>query len=232
MKVFCKDVETYRRLKEAAVKYPQMEEFVSLATVITPEELIQIVTGEYVAVETTMMLDEPSVISMLADPAFIKLVSDMAVVKTRPMDDGDKLTIGSSMGSTVTRMDGIPTESENDEDTQSFSDLYQDLFPEGDNKGVEAKRDAPIIPGKVAIVGGRSIGAGLLGAAAKQLAKVAILQDERAFLHNPFGFQNTDFGRESGKNSRRPMVTSAKGHPYPLPKSPRGVPRLGRTRGR
>lgn len=213
MKVFCKDVETYRRLKEAAVKYPQMEEFVSLATVITPEELIQIVTGEYVAVETTMMLDEPSVISMLADPAFIKLVSDMAVVKTRPMDR-------------------IPTESENDEDTQSFGDLYQDLFPEGDNKGVEAKRDAPIIPGKVAIVGGRSIGAGLLDAAAKQLSKVAISQDERAYLHNPFGFQNTDFGRESGKNSRRPMVTSAKGHPYPLPKSPRGVPRLGRTRGR
>ncbi|EEX4841900.1 hypothetical protein D0726_004048 [Escherichia coli] len=213
MKVFCKDVETYRRLKEAAVKYPQMEEFVSLATVITPEELIQIVTGEYVAVETTMMLDEPSVISMLADPAFIKLVSDMTVVKTRPMDR-------------------IPTESENDEDTQSFGDLYQDLFPEGDNKGVEAKRDAPIIPGKVAIVGGRSIGAGLLDAAAKQLSKVAISQDERALLHNPFGFQNTDFGRESGKNSRRPMVTSAKGHPYPLPKSPRGVPRLGRTRGR
>lgn len=213
MKVFCKDVETYRRLKEAAVKYPQMEEFVSLATVITPEELIQIVTGEYVAVETTMMLDEPSVISMLADPAFIKLVSDMTVVKTRPMN-------------------GIPTESENDEDTQSFGDLYQDLSPEGDNKGVEAKRDAPIIPGKVAIVGGRSIGAGLLDAAAKQLSKVAISQDERAYLHNPFGFQNTDFGRESGKNSRRPMVTSAKGHPYPLPKSPRGVPRLGRTRGR
>lgn len=207
MKVFCKDVETYRRLKEAAVKYPQMEEFVSLATVITPEELIQIVTGEYVAVETTMMLDEPSVISMLADPAFIKLVSDMTVVKTRPMD-------------------GIPTESENDEDTQSFGDLYQDLFPEGDNKGVEAKREP-----RVAIVGGGIVGAGLLAAAADKLSRSANV-DERAYLHNPFGFQNTDFGRESGKNSRRPMVTSAKGHPYPLPKSPRGVPRLGRTRGR
>ncbi|EJO2543888.1 hypothetical protein NRE35_004254 [Salmonella enterica] len=226
MKVFCKDVETYRRLKEAAVKYPQMEEFVSLATVITPEELIQIVTGEYVAVETTMMLDEPSVISMLADPAFIKLVSDMTVVKTRPMDDGDNLTIGSSTGSTVTHMDGIPTESENDEDTQSFGDLYQDLFPEGDNKGVEAKREP-----RVAIVGGGIVGAGLLAAAADKLSRSANV-DERAYLHNPFGFQNTDFGRESGKNSRRPMVTSAKGHPYPLPKSPRGVPRLGRTRGR
>lgn len=41
-----------------------------------------------------------------------------------------------------------------------------------------------------------------------------------------------DFGRDSGKKSRRPMVVSAKGNAYPLPKSARGVPRLGRTRGR
>lgn len=53
--------------------------------------------------------------------------------------------------------------------------------------------------------------------------------DERAFIPK---LQNTDFGRESGKQSRRPMVTSASGHPYPLPKGPRGMPRNGRTRGR
>lgn len=74
---------------------------------------------------------------------------------------------------------------------------------------------------KIALVGTNVLGGRLLASFDEM--------DERAYIPK---LQDTDFGRESGKKSRRPMVTSAKGHPYPLPKSPRGMPRISRTRGR
>lgn len=79
---------------------------------------------------------------------------------------------------------------------------------------------------KVALLGG-VLGSINVGAIKSSIYDGFI--DERAFIPK---LQNTDFGRESGKQSRRPMVTSASGHPYPLPKGPRGMPRNGRTRGR
>ncbi|ELF5187106.1 hypothetical protein RBD99_002780 [Salmonella enterica] len=162
-----------------------------MASVITPEEMMQLFEPGFKPTETTMMIDQQAVNGLMQDPGFIEAVTLAA--------ERDKIA-----------------------KTEAADELYQ----EDKKLDAPAKRES-----RVGIVGGGVVGAGLLAAAADKLSRTANV-NERAYLHNPFGFQNTDFGRESGKNSRRPMVTSAKGHPYPLPKSPRGVPRLGRTRGR
>lgn len=201
MRVLCKDQETYEMLLAMAAKYPSAQEFVNMASVITPEEMMQLFEPGFKPAETTLMIDQQAVNGMMQDPGFIEAVTLAS--------DRDR---------------AARAEAEKKVDLLKLAD---ELYPEDKKLGVPASREP-----KVAIVGGTGIGANLLAAAADKLRTRHVLHDERAYLHNPFNFQNTDFGRDSGKNSRRPMVTSAKGHPYPLPKAQRGVPRLGRTRGR
>jgi len=103
--------------------------------------------------------------------------------------------------------------------------VTEEIVSELERIAVKAK------PPMVALVGAGVRSKILTGLLSHQLSGAITTFDERAYTRD-LGEAKGDFGRDSGKQSRRPMVTSATGHPYPLPKGPRGMPRVGRTRGR
>lgn len=86
---------------------------------------------------------------------------------------------------------------------------------------------------KVAIIGGMPIRAGgsaLQGIVTKMITDhTRTLIDESPFAH--FAEPRRE-GHEVSKKGRRDVVVSKKGNAYPLPKGQRGMPRVGRTRGR
>lgn len=86
------------------------------------------------------------------------------------------------------------------------------------------------VNGRVAIVGGGIRRGDLLFAESGTRTFI----DEPAFRPECIAPKLTteSFGREQGRKSRRATVVSAKGNAYPLPKGPRGMPRVSRTRGR
>lgn len=242
MKILCKDqasLDAFNKLREEfpdSLKFPD-----ATISVITPEEMMQFIDTNNA--DSAMLIDE-----RIVEQLRIHEQGHQAIREARPdlfqkPQPGDELVLrlhpfeGASLEDRLIAVLKVAKESP----IEVFAEVQKYLLSKADmdrrvvvtaGMVLEIENIVNSIKAntKIAMFGGQRrsqmdvIGAltasAVLGAGS---SSSDLFADHRKML---------DYGRDSGKKSRRPMVVSAKGNAYPLPKSARGVPRLGRTRGR
>lgn len=243
MKILCKDqasLEAFNKLRE---EFPDsFRELNAEASVITPEELLAFL--DKTNNDSAMMIDE-----RIVEQLRLHEQAHQAVREARP-DLFKKPQAGDELVLRIHPLEGTSLEDRlvavlkaaKEGPIEVFAEVQEYLLSKADlDRRVVVTADTVlaienIVNGvrgnvKIAMFGGQRRGQMDIIAALNASA----LMNENSLHDGLFANRRdkmADFGRDSGKKSRRPMVVSAKGNAYPLPKGARGVPRLGRTRGR
>lgn len=116
--------------------------------------------------------------------------------------------------------------------TSKMDDQYRVIITEEILLEIERLAQVHDEPKRIAVVGGIGLmGKGLAKNLADSLGNIAISTPQERYPLEFYAEPSYE-GYESSKKGRREIVVSKKGNYYPLPKGPRGMPRVGRTRGR
>lgn len=248
--ILCKDQASYDALMALCDEFPDsLGNVKNQASVITPQQLMDFLDPSHSSDKAVMLVDE-NVVANLRQHEIAHQFMREEIKRAGQHDEPKEIRLqftntpdNTAWSERLTKVlrRGLhmpPSVYANIQRylTSKMDDQYRVIITEEILLEIERLAEVREEPKRVAIIGG-----GRLGGRIRDIIDDSgrlIGFDEPAFIPNQ-GRYPLDFyaaprleGHEVSKKGRRDVVVSKKGNAYPLPKGQRGMPRVGRTRGR
>lgn len=241
--ILCKDQASYDALMVLCDEFPEsLDKVKGEARIIAPQELLDFLDPNHSSDRPVMLVDLNTVAQLRAhEIAHQRIIeehnreSSYKALRLDLSETGNIIELTDRVEAVMLKAKSLPKDVcrrlqsylESKADDKARVILNMEMVAELE-RIAEIEHKSP----KVAILGGFGrFGGGTLRGVVEMVAAetTRTIIDESPFAH--FAEPRRE-GHEVSKKGRRDVVVSKKGNSYPLPKGQRGMPRVGRTRGR
>ena len=244
--ILCKDQASYDALMALCDEFPDsLGNVKNQASVITPQQLMDFLDTGHSSDKAVMLVDENVVANLrqheIAHQAMreeIKRVGQQGEpkeIRLQFTNTPDNTAWSERLTKVLRRGLHMPADVYANIQrylTSKMDDQYQVIITEEILLEIERLAQVHDEPKRIALIGGIGLmGKGLAKNLADSLGNIAVSIPQERYPLDFYAAPHRE-GHEVSKKGRRDVVVSKKGNAYPLPKGQRGMPRVGRTRGR
>lgn len=244
--ILCKDQASYDALMALCDEFPEsLDKVKGEARIIAPQELLDFLDPNHSSDRPVMLVDENVVANLRQHEIAHQMMREEIKrtgrepvnheIRLQFTNSPDNVSWSDRLTKVLRRGLHMPPDVYANIQrylTSKMDDQHRVIITEEILLEVERLAKVHEEPKRVAIVGGIGlIGKGLGRSLTESLGNIAVSTPTDRYPLEFYAAPHRE-GHEVSKKGRRDVVVSKKGNSYPLPKGLRGMPRVGRTRGR